>query len=190
MWIRDELPQFLPTVRFILYGYDTILRPSTSFQTVSDLANSFIDVLQADGWTSPTAKLLLFLAHSLGGVILKQTLLMLAGAGQQQASIANLIQGAIFFGVPSQGMAIDDIFRMLGDQPNKGALVTEISTESDYLSQLEKRFSGVSFVRTLKMFWAYETKMTPTVAVCQVATQLVQVSGHANFYILVFEEQL
>ncbi|KAI0850599.1 hypothetical protein F5Y00DRAFT_268344 [Daldinia vernicosa] len=164
MWIRDELPQFLPTVRFILYGYDTTLRPSTSFQRVSDLANSFIVVLQADGWTSPTAKPLLFLAHSLGGVILKESLLMLAGAGQQQASIANLVQGAIFFGVPSQGMAIHDIFRMLGDQPNKEALVTEISTESNYLSQLEKQFSGVSFVRTLKMFWAYETKMTPTVA--------------------------
>ncbi|KAF3059605.1 hypothetical protein GL218_05123 [Daldinia childiae] len=164
MWIRDELPQFLPTVRFILYGYDTILRPSTSFQRVPDLANSFIHVLEANGWTSPTAKPLLFLAHSLGGVILKQTLLMLAGAGQQQASVANLIQGVIFFGVPSQGMAIDDIFRMLGDQPNKDALITEISTESDYLSQLEKRFSGVSFVRALKMFWAYETKMTPTVA--------------------------
>ncbi|KAI1655243.1 hypothetical protein F4813DRAFT_368207 [Daldinia decipiens] len=164
MWIRDELPQFLPTVRFILYGYDTILRPSTSFQRVSDLANSFIDVLQAGGWTSPTAKPLLFLAHSLGGVILKQTLLMLAGAGQQQASITNLIQGAIFFGVPSQGMAIDDIFRMLGDQPNKDALVTEISNESNYLSQLEKQFSGISFVRTLKIFWAYETKLTPTVA--------------------------
>ncbi|KAI1376505.1 hypothetical protein F4677DRAFT_459687 [Hypoxylon crocopeplum] len=164
MWIRDELPQSLPTVRFILYGYDTILHPSKSFQRVPDLANSFIDVLRADGWTSPTAKPLLFLAHSLGGVLLKQTLLMLAGSGQQQVFIANLIKGAIFFGVPSHGMAVNDIFTMLGDQPNKKALITDISAESNYLPQLEKQFSGVSFVRTMKMYWAYETKMTPTVA--------------------------
>ncbi|KAI0110203.1 hypothetical protein F4814DRAFT_426186 [Daldinia grandis] len=134
VWIRDELPQFLPTVRFILYGYDIILHPSTSFQRVSDLANSFVDVLQADGWASPTAKLLLFISHSLGGIVLKQALLMLAGAGQQQASVANLAQGVIFWGVPSQGMAMDNTFRMLGGQPNKEALVTEISNESDYIS--------------------------------------------------------
>src|SRR5271167_3314652 len=36
MWIRDELPQYLPTIRFILYGYDTTLSPSNSFQTIPD----------------------------------------------------------------------------------------------------------------------------------------------------------
>lgn len=62
-------------------------------------------------------------------------------------------------------MAINDIFAMLGDQPNKEALVTEISRNSDYLPRLEKQFSGISFVRTIKLFWAYETKTTRTVAV-------------------------
>ncbi|OTB15867.1 hypothetical protein K445DRAFT_11496 [Daldinia sp. EC12] len=163
MWIRDELPQFLPTVRFILYGYNTQLHESTSFQRVTDLANSFVNVLQADGWTSPTAKRLIFLAHSLGGVLLKQAFLMLIGAGQQQKSISNLIAGAIFFGVPSRGMDINDVFRMLGDQPNKDALVSEISAKSDYLSRLEKKFAGASLLRQIKMYWAYETKLTPTI---------------------------
>lgn len=165
MWIRDELPQYLPMVRFILYGYDTVLRPSNSFQTIPDLANSLINTLKAEGWTSPTSKPLMFLAHSLGGVLLKQTLLMLAGSGQKDMFIANLVRGAIFFGVPSHGMAMNDIFAMLGDQPNKDALVTEISRNSDYLPQLEKQFSGISLVRTIKVFWAYETKTTRTVAV-------------------------
>ncbi|KAH6981722.1 hypothetical protein BKA56DRAFT_353183 [Ilyonectria sp. MPI-CAGE-AT-0026] len=164
MWIRDELPQYLPMVRFILYGYDTVLRPSNSFQTIPDLANSLINTLKAEGWTSPTSKPLMFLAHSLGGVLLKQTLLMLAGSGQKDMFIANLVRGAIFFGVPSHGMAMNDIFAMLGDQPNKDALVTEISRNSDYLPQLEKQFSGISLVRTIKVFWAYETKTTRTVA--------------------------
>ncbi|KAH8745848.1 hypothetical protein BGZ57DRAFT_974359 [Hyaloscypha finlandica] len=163
MWIRDELPQYLPTIRFIAYGYDTTLKPSNSFQTIPDLANSFIDVLRADGWSSPTAKPLLFLAHSLGGVILKQTLLMLAGSGQKETSIANLIRGVVFFGVPSQGMPMADVITMLGDQPNRDALVREVSVKSEYISQLEKQFAGASFVRTIKLFWAYETKTTRTV---------------------------
>ncbi|KAG4221696.1 hypothetical protein PC116_g29828 [Phytophthora cactorum] len=88
---------------------------------------------------------------------------MLIGAGQQQKSISNLIAGAIFFGVPSRGMDIHDVSRMLGDQPNKDALVSEISAKSDYLSRLEKKFAGASLLRQIKMYWAYETKLTPTI---------------------------
>lgn len=72
MWIRDKLPQFLPMVRFATYGYETKLFPSTSFQSVPDLAISLVAVLRSCGWSSPTAKPLIFLAHSLGGAVLKQ----------------------------------------------------------------------------------------------------------------------
>lgn len=68
MWIRDELPDLLTGVRFIIYGYDTKLYQSKSFQVLPDLARSFIASLQASGWVS---KPLLFLAHSLGGVLMK-----------------------------------------------------------------------------------------------------------------------
>ncbi|KAI0843673.1 hypothetical protein F5Y06DRAFT_255526 [Hypoxylon sp. FL0890] len=163
MWVRDELSQFLPSIRFILYGYDTTLNPSSSFQTVPDLGNSLIGLLKAHGWTSPTAKPLLFLAHSLGGVIVKQALVMLAGSGQKETYIASVIRGIIFFGVPSQGMNISDIFTMLGDQPNVDALVKDISARSDYLLHLEKQFAGISYLRTIKVYWGYETKTTRSI---------------------------
>lgn len=60
-----------------------------------------------------------------------------------------------------------DVFTMLGDQPNRDALVREVSIKSEYLSQLEKQFTGASFVRTIKLFWAYETKTTRTVTVSE-----------------------
>ncbi|KAI0100718.1 hypothetical protein F4776DRAFT_658252 [Hypoxylon sp. NC0597] len=163
MWVRDELSHFLPSIRFVLYGYDTTLSPSNSFQTVPDLGNSLIGVLRAHGWTSPSAKPLLFLAHSLGGVIVKQALVMLAGSGQKETYIASIIKGIIFFGVPSQGMNISDIFKMLGDQPNLEALVKDISAKSDYLLSLEKQFAGISYLRNIKVYWGYETKTTRSV---------------------------
>ena len=165
MWIRDELPLLFPTTRFILFGYDTVLAPSNSYQTVPDLASTFVDVLKTEGWNSPTAKPLLFMAHSLGGVILKQALLMIAGGGDHQLPIASLVKGIIFFGVPSQGMEIPDIIAMLGDQPNKDSLIKEISSGSKYLPQLEKQFLGISMLRRVKMYWAYETKTSRTVVV-------------------------
>lgn len=165
MWIRDTLPELVPGVRFILYGYDTKLVGSKSFQTIPDLAVNLINELKTGGWSSPSAKDLTFMAHSLGGVVLKQCLSMLADSGVSYESILQRTKGAILFGVPSEGMDIGDIHSMLGDQPNKSALVNQISDKSDFLSSLEERISGISHVRGMRLFWAYETQTTPTVEV-------------------------
>lgn len=84
MWIRDELPQRLPGVRFLTYGYDTALYGSTSFQIISELAISLVETMKAIGWSAPSSKPVLFIAHSLGGVVLKQALVMLAGGGRPE----------------------------------------------------------------------------------------------------------
>ncbi|KAL7894849.1 hypothetical protein HDV63DRAFT_406827 [Trichoderma sp. SZMC 28014] len=81
MWIRDALPELVPNVRFILYGYDTTLAGSKSFQGVSNIALSFIHTLQQGGWASAGYKKLLFLAHSLRGIVLKEAFRMLADSG-------------------------------------------------------------------------------------------------------------
>ncbi|KAK4077032.1 uncharacterized protein Triagg1_3999 [Trichoderma aggressivum f. europaeum] len=163
MWIRDKLPELVPNVRFILYGYDTTLVGSNSFQTVADLANNLINELKAGGWSSPSSKELAFLAHSLGGVVLKQLFCMLADSDVSSECILQKTKGAIFFGTPSEGMDIEDIHTMLKDQPNKDALVAEISNRSSFLSSLEERISGIVQLRAMKLNWAYETQKTPTV---------------------------
>ncbi|KAJ0108485.1 hypothetical protein J7T55_002089 [Diaporthe amygdali] len=159
---EDELPQRLPGVRFLSYGYDTSLCDSTSFQLIPDLAISLVQTVKAIGCSAPSAKPLLFLAHSLGGVVLKQALIILAGGGNQERSVLAKIKGAIFFGVPSQGMSIPDIFEMLGDQPNV-ALVKDLSNLSDFLPRLDEQFGNISYLQRLQFFWAFETKVTPIV---------------------------
>ena len=104
MWIRDALPQRLPGIRFIIYGYETTLKDSESFQTIEDLALTLVSQLKSGGWMMTGARSLLFLAHSLGGVVLKQTMVMLAGHGAAEKQIIARVQGAVFFGVPSIGM--------------------------------------------------------------------------------------
>ena len=168
MWIRDALPQYLSSVRFLLYGYNTTLVKSSSFQGVHDLAVSLINQLNIDEWSSPTSNSLVFLAHSLGGVVLKQTLLIMANSTGPDHFILPRIRGAVFFGVPSRGMAIPDILAMLEDQPNT-ALVDEISDRSQYLANLERQFRGISYIQRMKLFWAYETKTSPTVEVRETA---------------------
>lgn len=185
MWIRDALPTMSTGVRFLLYGYDTALIGSKSHQTVSDLALTLINTLKAGDWILPTGKPLVFFAHSLGGVVLKQMFVMLAGSGVREKEILVKTKGVIFFGVPSRGMPMSDLLAMLGTQPNKTALVTSISDHSEFLPHLERQVSGLSYVRRMKLFWAYETRTTPTVIVSH--TRLIEGysvgdwSNHSHF---------
>jgi hypothetical protein len=163
MWIRDALPDRLSDIRFILYGYDTTLADSKSFQSVIDLSRTLIGTLEANGWASPSTKPLLFLAHSLGGVLLKQLLVTLANGDERANFVLSMIQGAVFFGVPSVGMPIPHLLTMVGDQPNKD-LVQNLSDQSRYLENLETQFAGISYLWGRKrLFWAYETQASPTV---------------------------
>lgn len=179
MWIRDELPHRLPGVRFLVYGYDTALAGSTSFQIIPDLAISLMQTMKAIGCSAPSAKPILFLAHSLGGVVLKQTLVLLAGGGSQERAILAKIRGAISFGVPSQGMSIPDIFEMLGDQPNV-ALVNDLSNQSDFLPRLDEQFGNITYLQKQQFLWAFETKMTPIVEVSFFAKEQLCAQYHVD----------
>ncbi|KAF3068713.1 Protein SERAC1 [Trichoderma lentiforme] len=163
MWIRDALPHLVPNVKFILYGYDTKLAGSKSFQTVPDIALSLIHTLQQGGWAGTDPRKLIFFAHSLGGIVLKEAFRMLADSSVRDELILNRTRGVIFFGVPSQGLDVSDLQVMLQDQPNKDALVKEISNESPFVRVLEEQFSGISHLQKIKLLWAYETETTPTV---------------------------
>ena len=155
MWIRDALPSACPAIRFVLFGYNSKLAESNSSQTATDLASFLAGNLKASGLASPAAKPLIFLAHSLGGIVLKEAL-----DHQHMRHVA----GAIFFGVPSRGMKTDALMTVVSGQPNEG-LVYDLATASKYLQRLDDRFFEVARRGRMELFWAYETKTTPTVVV-------------------------
>jgi len=169
MWVRDVLPKSLPGVRAIIYGYDSGLVGSKSFQTVSDIAQTLIFQLKSGGWNLPSShtsasKPIIFLAHSLGGLVLKHAVVHMA---DRESSVSNILQnlhGAIMFGVPSLGMEQSHLMAMVEGQPNE-ALVYDLSREggTNYLRHLNTRFEGLSYVRSARILWAYETEESPTV---------------------------
>ena len=78
VWLRDALPYDLcheighyPMARIMTHGYDSTVVSSQSIQNLEDLAvslrNSLLPLVNA-----PTTKPIVFIAHSLGGLILKQ----------------------------------------------------------------------------------------------------------------------
>lgn len=167
MWIRDELPRSVPGVRAVVYGYDSQLVGSNSFQSISDIARSLIGNLKSGGWNLPSSKPIIFLAHSLGGIVLKDAIVQIADSNDRGVTdiLTNLL-GAIMFGVPNLGMQQSSLMAMVEGQANE-MLIQDLSRDngSDYLRQLNKAFNGLSIIRTVKILWAYETKQSPTVIV-------------------------
>ncbi|VUC24512.1 unnamed protein product [Clonostachys rosea] len=159
MWIRDELPKSLPGIRTIIYGYKSELLGSESFQTINDIALSFIHQLKTGGWHLDS-KPVVFLAHSLGGLVLKEAIVQIARS-TDVVSILTKFKGAIMFGVPNLGMHQSYLMTMTKGQANE-SLSQDLSREngSAYLRQLNKSFDGLSILQSARIYWAYETRET------------------------------
>ncbi|KAI1097909.1 hypothetical protein F4804DRAFT_146188 [Jackrogersella minutella] len=102
------------------------------------------------------------LAHSLGGIVLKQALVSLANGVEYDNATLQAIQEAVFFGVPNLSMEQAHFEAVVHEQPNMD-LVATLSTESMYLWRLNEQFSGITYLQDALLYWGYETKISPTV---------------------------
>ena len=164
MWIRDKLPEDLPAFRQILFGYDTSLASNDSFQVVEDIALSLIAKLRSIGRSSKTAKPIIFFAHSLGGIVLKQAMVVLAGSSGVEKVILQKIRGVFFFGVPHLGMEMAHLLEIVQGQPNE-PLVRTLSRDGSYLTLLDDQFRGIALFPKVRIISAYETKMSQSTQV-------------------------
>jgi hypothetical protein len=175
MWLRDGLPQDIPQIRVITYGYDTCLFASKSVQGIDDLARSMIKKLEAIRRLGRHRKPIIFIAHSLGGIVLKRALTLMANSGadsQELSFVFRLVCMIVFFGVPTRGMHISHLLLMVQGQPNE-SLIKSLSRDSEYLSRLHTSFSGIASRSSIRLISAYETKKSPTPKVCNFYTYTI-----------------
>jgi len=165
VWLRDRLPKDMPAIRPILYGYDTQLLKSESIQTIDDIASSFIAKLRSIGRGSLSAKPLILMAHSLGGIVVRCALTQMSSSGEEESLMLSSLKMIFFFGVPSKGMHISHLLSMVKGQPNEG-LIRMLSEDSHYLSSLNQHFSGIATLKEMRLISAYETKLSRTTQVC------------------------
>lgn len=78
MWLRDALPYDItrednntPISRVMIYGYDSSLQDSDSFQNLEDLGTSFHSSLRSMVIAGSFRPIIL-VAHSLGGLVVKE----------------------------------------------------------------------------------------------------------------------
>ncbi|KAM0321481.1 hypothetical protein ACHAQA_010095 [Verticillium albo-atrum] len=170
MWLRDGLPHDLtgentghPMARLITYGYASGIANSTSMQNLEDLATSFhASLLQLA--SSPTTRSIIFIAHSLGGLIVKQTLITLSKSkNEEDEKLVRAVYGITFFGVPHDGMDIESLVPMVGDGPNR-FLVESINRINSQILSLQRRDFLLALGKEgeTEVVCFYETIKSPT----------------------------
>ncbi|KAI1145588.1 hypothetical protein F4825DRAFT_443498 [Nemania diffusa] len=160
MWIRDALPKHVHGIRTVIYGYDTKLADSQSIERIPDISLQLINSLTTYGWGSRSSKYVIFLAHSLGELVLRDALRHIANGYSKE--LLHCLRGALFFGVPNLGMEQAYFRAIVQGNPN-GDLIDDLALGSEYLRQLRDDLSKTIVNQHFKQFWAYETLQSSTI---------------------------
>ncbi|VUC27567.1 unnamed protein product [Clonostachys rosea] len=145
MWLRDALPQYIKDSRIFIYGYDTKLIGSSSFQSLRNLGQvlylTIRNLRQTD--SKSTGVPLIFIGHSLGGLVIKEVYQMIKIMTEEKdhmnSTILDAIRGILFFGTPHTGMNTGSLAQMARGRPNE-ELVKSLDIDSQYLKTLDDGF--------------------------------------------------
>ncbi|KAL7621867.1 hypothetical protein AAE478_007367 [Parahypoxylon ruwenzoriense] len=152
-WPRDLLPSTIPRARVLTYGYDTHIRPPlgppVSQNTVYDIACDFLVALEAERRVQPSRPIL-FIAHSLGGIIVKEMLRRSSRCRLGQAHLHGIFEstsGIIFFGTPHAGADPRSVLHRIAERAIKAAgfsvneqIVSTLLPSAERLKELRDEF--------------------------------------------------
>lgn len=107
-WPKDFVPSYLPSARVITYGYDASIARffgSSSSNNINKHAKSLVSDLsnlRKDDKNRP----IIFIAHSLGGLVVKDALKKSRDAAGESADFRSIFEstrGIVFLGTPHRG---------------------------------------------------------------------------------------
>ncbi|KAJ9607048.1 hypothetical protein H2200_008120 [Cladophialophora chaetospira] len=145
-WLRDFLPQQIADARIMTFGYNAHAAFGQSTAEILDHAKSLLTSL-VDKREEPEKirRPLIFIAHSLGGIVVKQALFQ-ARLETRYQSIKDATLGLIFMGTPHRGSdkatygkVLASVAQCVSRRPLP-RLLTALRTNSEVLSRLTTDF--------------------------------------------------
>ncbi|KAK3689561.1 hypothetical protein B0T22DRAFT_461780 [Podospora appendiculata] len=152
VWPRDLLPSDLPDIRVLSFNYTTTLTGTTSEAGIRDHAKDLVILLSNEREEDELARLrpIVFVGHSLGGIIIKRALLTAHQDLTRYGSLWEASRGVMFFATPHYGMDNSAWQRFIHhalkfDAPVEGAkptggMIAEIKENSVALEKISKDF--------------------------------------------------
>ncbi|KAH6851067.1 hypothetical protein B0I37DRAFT_373108 [Chaetomium sp. MPI-CAGE-AT-0009] len=173
MWLRDALPYGITgedgrtsSARVMIYGYESGLVESQNTQNIEDLAISFHDSLLPLITGTVTPKPIVLIAHSLGGLVVKQALINLSKSrNHDHQRLLAAVYGVVFFGVLHDGMDIRSLVPMVENGPNRFLLESIGNISSQVLTMQQREFPQALGEDKSEVICFFETLMSPTAVV-------------------------
>ncbi len=158
MWLRDSLPDLIPGAQIAIYGYDADFNSQYDPVSIQSIAISLISALRGIGRSALSAKPVVFLAHSLGGTILKQCLIELANSGQSELFMLQTVKTCIFMAVPNCLPDPSELAAILTSQHLDG-LLKELQAARNvrYLESMSGMLGGISQANGIRLCSGFET---------------------------------
>lgn len=156
-WPKHLIPKSFPTARVLVYGYDTHVRNSLISppckNTVYDIAKELLGSLEAERRPQPSRPIL-FVAHSLGGIVVKETLRQSHGYERHHEHLRQIYESTaaiLFFGTPHGGAdprgplahIIERAAKAFGFAVNK-QIVATLLPDSERLTELRDSFAPMA----------------------------------------------
>ncbi|KAI1192246.1 Alpha/Beta hydrolase protein [Nemania serpens] len=103
MWLKDLLPGELPGCRVMTYEYDASVE-SMAAGTIRDTARTLFQQLKDKREDLGYSDIpIVFIGHSLGGIVIKQALVLAEQSEHDFPGMTKHTKGIVFFGTPHRG---------------------------------------------------------------------------------------
>ncbi|KAI1168207.1 Alpha/Beta hydrolase protein [Nemania serpens] len=103
IWLADILPDKLPGCRVMSYEYDASVE-SMSVGTIRDIARNMFEQLKDKREDPAYSDIpIVFIGHSLGGIVIKQALVLAEQSEHDFPGMIEHTKGIVFFGTPHRG---------------------------------------------------------------------------------------
>ncbi|KAF8528200.1 hypothetical protein BU17DRAFT_38655, partial [Hysterangium stoloniferum] len=170
-WPRDLLPTLIPRARVLSYGYDARTRGPRSTLAEQLLEDYAIDLIVRLAMhrlrTETTERPIIFVVHSMGGIILKAALINASMAKRDHLFSHKQIHistyGIVYLGTPHQGMEIATMATHLLNvasivTPTNTKLLRHLEANHETLQRLQTQYNSISTDFVTK--YAYEVLST------------------------------
>ncbi|TQV91653.1 ankyrin repeat protein [Cordyceps javanica] len=181
LWLRDSLPSHVPRSRIMTYGYDSSFKFSSSRAKIVDFASELATRLDLErGHVAERHRPLIFICHSLGGVVFKELLITLSLQTERYQNLAKSVSGVIFLGCPHRGSRIASTAQLLSKIINAATLGRGVRTDllkalersSEQLQEISRK--AVRLLAPLTIVSFYETRLTNKAYIVEPASAILE----------------
>ena len=167
-WLRDLLKDCVPTARIITYGYRAGLATEARTGRSSTIAQDLLSELQDIRADKARSRPIFFIAHSLGGIVVKKVLIISKNRFEKYGSIFESTRHLVFFGTPHQGTSstAGTLRRLAAAFSSEASVIRELElwspqvleTNNAFLTEIAPRFA-------ITTYW--EREKTNGIQVCK-----------------------